>query len=361
MKLSALFVGMMPLLLCVACRDNSFRIEGSLEGDAPELPLVLERAGFDGRWVAIDSVKAGSDGNFSLKADAPDAPDIYRLRLGDDFVYFPVDSTETITLRSSTARFGQDFTLSGSANAEALAGFEREVHRFAPVAQIPDSAAAFKRRIYSRYLQDARASVVSYYILTKTIDGRPVFNPTDDYRYFAAVATSFRQFKPSDPRTAMLERAAERGLSESRRARGASRQVEANEVSIIDISLPDTGGTVRNLSEAVGHGTPTLLVFSDLSDAGAPAVNLELRRIRESRPGLNIYQVAFDQDRHEWLQAAANLPWTVVYAGDPVKGPEVALAYNLSEIPVFFIIDSYGNLAERVDDLRALPAALSKY
>lgn len=82
--------------------------------------MYLEAPGPIG-WYTVDSVALEGSGSFSISMPAPVAPEIYRLRIGDDAIYFPVDSTETVTVDASAPKFATEYTLGGSTGA-------RDVH-----------------------------------------------------------------------------------------------------------------------------------------------------------------------------------------------------------------------------------------
>ena len=330
-----------------ACSDPSFTVKGNIS-DAKGKTLTLEKADHAGIWVALDSVEIGNSGNFSFSRIAPAYPEIYRLQLDGNYVYFPVDSVETVTIDAPAAGFATEFTVSGSEQAIAMGNFEKELIAAAPYLSIPDSATGFKRRVFSRYLQNANGSVMSYYILTKTVNGRPLFEIPADARYFAAVATAFSQYHPDDPRLQMLTSIA----TDARRAgkKAPAKVVEAPEISYIDISLPDTSGRDISLSDIAGKGTPTVLLFSDLSDPSTPQLNAALRKLS----GVRIYNVGLDDDQLAWRNAATNLPWTCVFANDSETGRLVG-AYQVNSLPTIFLIDAAGSLKARcssIDDLR---------
>ncbi len=78
---------------------------------------VLEKSDFYGRWIPVDSTKVGDNGEFSIRSDAPASPEIYRLALCDRFIYFPVDSVESLKVTSDAADFGVRFSLEGTPQA----------------------------------------------------------------------------------------------------------------------------------------------------------------------------------------------------------------------------------------------------
>lgn len=341
----------LPLLLgVVACQDPSFSIKGEIE-NADGKTIILEKPDHAGIWIPLDSAKLKSNGKFSFSQPAPAAPEVYRLSLDGNYVYFPIDSVENITLKASAPSFATSFTLSGSDNATAMERFEKELIAVSPYLNIPDSANNFKRRVFTKYLQDARGSVVSYYILTKTVGDQPLFNSDSDVRYIAAVATAFKQFRPDDPRVRLLEQAATEGMKRRSAANGKQTVIQAEEVAYFPISLPDENGNEVSLSSVVG-GIPTLLIFADLSDSEAMKMNSEIKKLVDAGK-VKVYHVGVDADRLTWSNAAKNLGWTTVYA-NLTAARELAAKYNVQDLPTIFVIDGAGNLTKRVSSISEL-------
>lgn len=331
-----------------ACSDPSFSVKGKIS-DADGKTIILEKADHAGYWVPLDSASLKSSGKFSFSRAAPAAPEIFRLNLDGQYIYFPIDSIESITINAPAAHFASQFDISGSENATAMGKFEKELLAFSPYFENADSAASFKRRVYTAYLQDSKGSVVSYYILTKTIDDKPLFDADADARYFGAVATAFRQFRPDDPRTYLLEQTAMEARHRQNSAAGKKVVVEASEISFIPISLPNENGSDARLSDLTGKGKPVILLISDLSDSPTPALNMELKKLYEAG-AVNVYNVGFDADALMWRDAARNLPWTTVYANRDAA-PAIAAQYQVTELPTLFLIDANGNLKTRANSL----------
>ena len=339
-------------LLITSCREADFKIKGEIYG-ADDKSVVLEKSDFYGRWIAIDSTRTNSNGSFTIKRPAPAAPEVFRLSIDDRFLYVPIDSTETVTITSSLDKFGTEFTLTGSQKAETLEHFEKDVMGI-PANITTDSLNAIKKQIYAKYLMNAQGSVVSYYILTKVVNGKPLFDPQDnnDVKYFAAVATGFKQMRPDDPRTALLEQTSMQGLKRMNQNSGKRLEIEAEEINIVEIELPDENGNNRKLSETVGNGKPTVVAFSLLTHPDSPAVNLELSKLYNSR-NINIYQVSLDPDQYAWREAAKNLPWITVFDADG-EYSKFASRYNVSTLPVYFIYSAGGDLIDRANNLDEL-------
>lgn len=329
---------------------------GELTG-ASDTPVILEKADYAGVWQPVDSIRTDSRGRFTLSRPAPAAPEIYRIGVDGQWVYIPVDSTETITISAPIKDFATNFKLEGSTGARQMEKFEKAVHS---LGANPDenTLQAFRRAVFTEYLQNARGSVVSYYILTKTIDGRPIFNPDneDALKYVAAVANSFKEFRPDDPRTGMLLATATQGMKRRNAAKGLRTVVEAPATGLIDISLPDENGKDVKLSEIASQGKPTVLVFSLMTHPDSPEFNRQLMDIYK-RHGVNIYHVSIDPDQYEWREGARNIPWVTVFdAGGEMSNN--LTRYNVTEIPTFFLIDSNGQLVSRAENIQALDAQL---
>ncbi len=343
------------LLLC-ACGGSEFKVKGDVEG-ADNAPIVIEKASSSGTWIVMDSTRTDSSGHFSISIAAPASSEIYRLRSGDEFVYFPIDSIETVTVHTAARSFGRGYRLTGSDNAVAMARFDSLLNTLPADA---DNAArdAFKRTVYKEFIASSRGSIVSYYILTKTIDGRPLYDGSNpvDAKYFAAVATAFEQYKPGDPRTEMLKNISLRAMSRASAAKGHERVVHATEVKAFEIDLPDTKGSKRQLTPMLGKGKPVILVFTALTAKGAPQYNAELKKIYDAGRA-DIYMVGLDADRYGWRDAAINLPWTNVYAVDGMDS-RFLIDYNVTSVPTGFIFNAAGDLVNRIEDVTKVSSML---
>lgn len=336
-----------------SCGDAKFKIDGEVYG-AEGKSLVLEKSDFHGRWIPVDSVRVGNTGRFSIKSDAPASPEIYRLSLGDRFVYLPVDSVESLTLTTSDADFGTKFTLTGTPQAERMAEFEKSLMSLS--ATDSASMAGFKRDVYTKYIKDGQGSIVSYYVLTKIFDGEPLYNPADpqDAKYYAAVATQFDNYRPGDPHGRMVREVSLQAMRNHNSAAGKKTVIEANELRVIDIALPDEKGKTVRLSDVVGKGKPVVVVFSMMNEPESPAFNRELARLYNSKGGaVQFYHVSFDAGQYEWRDAAANLPWITVL--DPAGTSSNAIIdYNVGSLPAVFIYNAEGDLVDRPESLSDL-------
>lgn len=339
-----------------SCSDkNKHGIKGNIK-DAPEGSYaVLEAPNDFGYWYAIDSAKIDSDGDFFIAYDAPKSPELYRVRYGDRFVYLPLDSTESLTLTGSAEAFDKDFVLSGSKLADNLTAFEREARRIEKIAN-PDSTEAFKRRVYNQYMAQSKGDMLSYYILTRSFGDGYLIDFTDPI--YSAVANAFQTYLPNDPHTAALVQRATEGQALRRKAKGHRNVVEAQEIAIIDMEFPDLKGKNHKLSESVGKGKPTVLVFTSFASPDNVAVSRALRTIYEAGEA-DVYEVCYDTDHLVIENGAKGLPWIVVRDPEGLKS-KMLLQYNVGALPTMFIYNSRGELSQRASTPEELRELLKK-
>lgn len=342
--------------LLFSCSKSEFKIKGEIIG-GEEKPLVLEKSGFRGDWIPIDSVTTNKNGGFSISFPSPQSPEIFRLVSNGRYIYFPVDSTETITINSSYENFGGDFIIAGTKNAERMAQFEKELQKIN--ASQPDSLETFKRQVYTKYMQQLPGSIVSYYILTKTIDGRPLYNLAEpsDRKYFSAVATGFKTVRPDAPQAQLLEQTAIQAQKEKNKEAGLYQSVEAQEISLIDIDCQDETGKYVKLSDVAGKGKPVVVIFSLLNQQDSPELNRALAEIYRKKGNIEFYNISLDADQYQWREAAKNLPWITVYSPGQETSQD-AVRYNVYQVPSFYIYNSEGELMKRPLTLEELDKEL---
>lgn len=344
-------------LALAGCGEAKFKIEGEVQG-ADGKSIVLEKSDFGGLWIAVDSTKIGNSGKFSISASAPASPEIYRISLGDSFIYVPVDSVENLSVTTTASDFGRKYTLTGTRQAELMTQFEQELMALGSIDSV--SMANFKRDVYTKYIKDGQGSIVGYYILTKIYNNKPLYDPSDmtDVKYYAAVATQFDNYRPDDPHGQMVKNVSISAMKKRNNALGKKTLIEANEITVIDIDLPDATGKKVKLSDVVGKGKPVVLVFSMMNEAESPVFNRELARIYNAHGGnVQIYQVSFDQGQYEWREAVANLPWINVIDPQAMSSNSL-LDYNVGALPAIFLYDARGELIDRPTSLKDLESKL---
>ncbi|MBQ9077039.1 MAG: DUF4369 domain-containing protein [Muribaculaceae bacterium] len=348
--------------LCITgCGDsNSWTVNGTIDGGAGKT-IVLEAAD-NGTWYPVDSTTLDSSGKYSMSEKNVGYPDIYRLNLDGQAIYFPIDSIETVTVNSSVAAFSSDYTLSGSTEAEMLMHVDNSIREtMAHKGEDATRDSILKRELGGMLLGDP-AGIVAYYIINRKVGNRQLYDPSDknDLKIIGAVANAFNNHRPNDPRTGYLKRL----FLANRRAQStslASDTIYVSETPLLDIKLSDNTGHTHSLTQVASKHRIVILNFTMYNVDASPAFNMELARIYEKRhlSGLEIYQVSVDDDEFQWKQSAKNLPWITVY-NSKVDGATNLLNYNVAQLPATFIICD-GEVVARVDDITGLDSALDKY
>ncbi len=349
----SIFLLVLSALIPGCSKNNSWTVEGRIEG-ATGKTMVVEGC-HNGEWYPIDSVKLDETGGFRVSHEAQGYPDIFRLRLGDKILYFPIDSIETVTVMAKADAFDSEYTLSGSPSAETLMEIDRKVRT---VMLEKGAKGATQDTMLKRYLGGMLignpSGIVSYYIVNKRVGQLPIFDPTNshDLKVIGAVATAFEQYRPNDPRTHYLHNL----YIDNRSAMPEARKdtIVAAQTGLINISLPDVANNPRSLEEVARNAKVVLLSFIDYADNNSQALNRELRRIYDkySHNGLEIYQVSVDRDPFLWKRVSESLPWVCVYS-DPTVSIRSLVDYNVQDLPTTFII-SRGDLKERITDTSQL-------
>lgn len=358
-RLGAAILSIVAILMLAACSEPRWSAAGTVEGAAGRR-IIAEAPDGRGGWYPVDTATIADDGTFLITGTPFGHPELLRLSLDGAQAYFPVDSIEQISFSASAADFQKSARISGTPSADRM----QQANDLIAAAVAKNGAAAaasdaqLKRSLAELMLQDP-ADITSYYLVFHNVGGARLFNPADrrDLRIIGAVANAFTQQRPADPRTPLLK---ELYLS-SKAAVSPSQPVvlQAPSIGYPDIALADEKGATRRLSDAVAKGNVTLVSFIAYTADNSPATNVELNRIRQAG-GVEIYQIGVDPDEFQWRQSARNLPWTTVY-NSPKDGVTVLATYNVTTLPVTFVINRQGELVERVDDITRLASTVNKY
>ncbi|MCM1163887.1 MAG: AhpC/TSA family protein [Muribaculaceae bacterium] len=345
--------------LCISCSSDSDKwgVKGTISGLSETDAIILE-GNNQGYWYFIDSIKADKDGRFAYSHAPLGYPDIYRLRVADKSIYFPIDSIETVTVNASMPDITTSYTLSGTPQAENLARVDSMIA--ASAAQLGSQSVAtdmtLKRQLGQMLLADP-AGIVTYYIISKSIDGRPLFNPADrmDNRYIGAVANAFNERRPNDPRTNYLKNLF---ISNRKSSSTSEKTLQANLVGAFNIELYDNKGVKHSLLDLSKQGKVALLSFTAYGAEWSPAFNVELNKLYQKYKdsGFEIYQVSLDDNEYAWKEAAKNLPWITVL--NDISNRKALNDYNVTVLPTTFVINRNGEIVERVLSVEDLDRAV---
>lgn len=356
-------LAVLVLAQLVSCSDgNNFKVTGTVEGAGDTTVLYLETS-YNGMWHLVDSART-DDGKFSFKEEATEYPNIFRLVHGTDAIYFPIDSIDKIEINTDLKHFAENYTIAGSKDAETMMKFDKELEKFVKAGDLGSEAFKKWKHETSRMLVGDLKSIVSYYIVNKYIGDQPLFDPEDnsDFKIIGAVVNAFSSYRPNDPRTQYLVETYKDKLRIRRAASSnmARDTIVATQTGVLDFKLMDKAGKMRSFKEVCSHGKVVILNFTMQSESFSPYINKLLNDVysKYQSKGLEIYQVSFDDDEASWMQSVARLPWIV--ARD-TNGAITARIYNVTEIPMIYIINRSGEIVGRVDNIDLLEDTVKKY
>lgn len=365
----------------ISCGKAKFHVEGSI-ADAKDSLLYFENIGLQGT-VVEDSVRLDASGNFSFSGESPEAPEFYRLRIAGQIINLSVDSTETISVKANYATMPTDYEVGGSEECERikqLSLMQIDLHNRAIALErnqdldreaIRDSlmgmVEAYKNKVKTDFIFKSPKAASSYFALFQTLGDYLIFNPrsnSGDIKVFAAVATSWDTFYPGSERGENLHNIAISGMKNERivEANQANAQIDASKVvtsGLIDISLPDSKGQQRSLSQL--QGKVVMLDFHVFATKESPQRILMLRELysKYHDRGFEIYQVGLDGNEHFWKQQTSALPWISVYDSEGLNSSNLSL-YNVNGLPEFFLIDRNNTLISRSSQIKDINQAIEE-
>lgn len=364
-KYSLYVITILAFMFFTSCGSkNEFKVSGVVEGGSDTIKMVIEQSS-NGRWLILDSVHTSKNGKFAVSIKAPANPDIYRLRYGRDMIYFPIDSLESILINTTVSNFSNDFSVTGSHDAESMMKIDKRAIQIGAMTGIERAEAitSWKKELVDTILSKP-SGILAYYIINKYIGKDPLFDPLvrEDMRIIGAVANGYYTFRPNDPRTAYLVNLLRNGRLYHNPGIAVSDTLQVAETSLLDITLQDNNGRDQSLAELAGQRKIILLNFTIYTAEFSPAYNALLADIysKYQKRGLEIYQLGYDSDEFQWRQSAVNLPWITVY--DPAGAQSRNISkYNVTQLPLTYIIDRNGEIVERVSDPTQLSAAVNRY
>ncbi len=346
-------------MLAISCsHEAKWSVKGNIDG-ATDGNVILEAANAGGFWYAIDTLTLDKSGNFSTEQPAALYPDIFRLNYGGKYIYFPIDSIDNLTVKASATSFATDYELDGSDNARLVAHVDKRINDFLSTHKVQDldTAQTLKRELGGMILGDP-AGIVSFYIVSKQVGGRPIFR-NDNRRelgLIGAVANAYNEKRPNDPRTLYLK---DLWIKNRSRFSTPTDTIAASTISFPEIKALDENGNEQSLTDIASKNKTVILNFTQYEADYSQALNLALREIYDARhdSGLQIFQLGFSPDEFQWRVAAGNQPWITVYNG---ASDANILSYNVGALPAIFIIHN-GDLVERIASVDALKSVVSRY
>lgn len=379
---STLFLLVASMLLLSSCnsKGKSFSVNGEIASAEGQV-LYLEHRGLGGLEI-VDSVKLKENGKFSFKEKAPENPEFYQLRLGEQIIVFAVDSIEKLQLNADASDLYNTYEIEPAilnqqikkvmdmqrAAKNDISGLiakhdNKEIEDIDLMEQV-DSVLTVYKTFASNLILGNPSSAAAYYAVFQKIDDYLIFDPYEkkDYPMFAAVATSWNRFYPDAPRTKHLYEFTMNALrvrKQQQQQGDLLNNITVTESQLPDISLLNVKGQKASLSSL--KGSIVLLDFTAYKTDFSLQHNETIKRVYEKykSSGMTVYQISFDSDAHFWKNVSAELPWTTVY--DPASvNSDLLRNYNVRELPTAYILNKEGDMVRRVEDFGKLDQYISE-
>lgn len=346
----------LAVLALSACGDKA-RIHGTLTG-APNRQLVVKQLDVN-TYRDLDTIKTAADGSFRYKLDvAAGQPEFIYLYYGDTRIAaLLLEKGETVTVQADT--LGR-YSVEGSTGSVELARVDKAYADFLNGLQAHADDPAAMTRLYLqhyrdciRYVTENPYSLTTVPVFFEQLGDSYVFSQITDAIIIRRGADSLLVSYPDSRYTKALVREAERRM---RLFELNGQLQQANERSFPEISLPDTRGVKRSLSEV--DAKVILVHFWNAAEAAQKMLNIEtllpLYRDFHAR-GFEIYSVGVSP-KPEWAATvnAQGLPWINVNDGLGGASPAV-LSYNVTSLPNSFLIvngEFHTQPVDGVDGLR---------
>lgn len=376
------FLTLSAAIFCLAACHQSprFSVEGTIDG-AQDSILYLEAITLEG-VERLDSVRLNADGDFHLSAEKTvDNPEFYALRIGRQRIHFSIDSTETLTFKTSMPDMVKACSVSGSESAKDIVSISLAQQQLQEQIRklefdevilgenydtIHSLITQYKEQMKRDYIYQHPERASAYFAVCQSLTYRystfRLFDPIsdrDDVKCYASVATAWDGRWPDADRTIQLCNMAIKGMENT--APPTSREIiidedKITETGIIDVELPDINSTLRRLSDLRGQ-----VVLLDFTMYGAKESARRTRVMRElynkyHERGLEIYQISLDDDIHFWKFSCESLPWICVHETDG----HATSSYAVRDLPTFFLINRDNEIVKRSEQIQDLEEELKR-
>lgn len=339
------------ILLVSACNDGA-KISGTIEG-APDSEIVVNRLEIN-KLQAVDTIRTDANGKFAVKVDVEKGnPEFYYINRGSSrLAAVVVNAGDKLTVTADTLG---SFDVKGSADAELYCQVEKDYKAFTDkMAQLADKYAEnhapeisqamgktfvdyYRSRL--RFVVENVHSIVAVPVLYQKAGNLQVFGQQVDAIHFRNLADTLETVYPESRYVKALRSEAQKRIGTLDLV---TRINTADQIGMFDIELPDLKAEKKKLSDM--DAKVVLLHFWTNRIPEQRQFNLEVLKpiyMTYASKGLDIYQVAFDENKNEWANTVKgqNLPWTSVCDINGEYSKYLSL-YNVKSLPaVFFLKD----------------------
>lgn len=353
------------LFIIFSCsRGEKIRVSGTVENGIGT--IYLEQQGLRG-IISADSARLKQDGSFEL-SDRIELPTFYNLHLGNQqIIPLLLHPGESAEINTRVTGFSSDYDIKGSPESSDLKGLNLRLIQtnssldsiqsiFNENPDISDEELSLLTESYNQVIQIQRrysigfvlehlTSMTSIYALYQKLNNNEfVLSSNRDIQLLKITAQSLDTIYPESEFVISLKKDAA-NMENSYNNQKVRNIIKESSSTLPEIRLPDPDGDTIALSSLKGK----VILLSFWASWNEPSININQDFIRlyekYHSQGLEIYQVSFDSKLDEWKRAIQydELPWINV---SELSYPEsrVANTYNVTEIPMFFLVDRNGEI-----------------
>ena len=345
-----------------ACQSPKVSLSGRFVGSDADM-VYLEYASVLEQTI-IDSVKLGEDGNFALSIEnVTTTPSLYYIIYNNERIPLLLQQGDNVEV-SAAGNVARNYKVEGSEESELLREFNQEyisgviklrgiISKIAAGSLSDEERKTLSEEYTKTYLDIKRKqmnfivshkqNIAAVYALHQRLPNDSyLFNGDSDVIYYRTVAEAIEQSYPESHYLPILRSQVARMSAQS------SLLSQAKEVNFPEIKMPDMYGQEVALSSL--SGKVILLHFWSVAIGNGNVINAEMKEIynRYKEQGFEIYQVAIDTSKSDWINAIQEqqLPWISV---SDMKGEaSTSLGeYNVQRLPSNFLIDREGNIVAK--------------
>lgn len=365
-----LLLSAMAIVAASCGQKNKAHISGTFSGINKDT-IYLEMITTKGVSV-VDSTVTNQHGNYSFTVTPEDAsPTFYNLVYKQSRIPLIASPGEKIEI-NSLCDLRHNYTVEGSEESKLLKEFntlyttgisaldslgnlyaetapDSDARREALLQEYTQHYVKIKREHIAFLVKHAGTMTAVYALYQRLPNDEALFDANDSRIYYRMIADSVSKKYPASPHVVALLRDLKEMDDAAALAQRMNRQQRAEAaLNHPEIKLQDMLGQERKLSDL--NGKVVLLYFWSITDPNTSAMNNEMKAIYKDykNKGFEIYQVALDDDKANWVMAVQTqkLPWINVIDQAGFTGLP-AMSYNVAATPVNILLDREGNIVDR--------------
>ena len=374
-RLTKVLMVLAAVVMAASCSTKAV-IDGTV-ASAPSSEVIVKLLDIN-RYEVLDTVATDAAGKFSYKVEvvAGQPEFVYVFYKDTKIASLILEAGDNVTVEADT--LGR-YTVAGSEESIKLAQVEKDFA--ASLLKLNDlalkvetasekEAKEISRAMseeYIRYyrdrvkyiMQNSRSLTVVPVLFQSFSAELPVFAQNTDAIHFRSMADSLELAYPESKYVRALRKEADQRYKYLE----LQAQIDnAQEVSYVDIELPDVNGKTRKLSEI--DSKVVVVQFWNAADQSQKMFNQDILKpiyADYHKKGFEIMQVSLDVDKAIWAKAVKDqeLPWISVCDSRGAMSPYVGL-YNVQVTPSMFILHEGELVDGQVVDEKSFRQLLNK-